>query len=496
MSIPRFGHRLGSVISLAVISGVCAGWCAIIASPIDARVIPDEDQIELTIPAGHGSGYIQYSTNLVDWNPWAAFSACSSNLIHTASVGSSSGSGFYRVLSADLPIPDGFVYIPPGRFLIGSPPTEIDRGADEDQHLATVHRGFWISRTEVTVRQWLEVSSRFHATLFEGRHPDSAANYISWQDAMDFCRSLTIRDAAAGRIPLGSGYRLPTETEWEYAARAGTETRYFYGDDPHYQYLGRYGWYATNSAGTIHPVGQLPANPWGLYDVHGNVFEWCLDPDTPYPGSTRILYHVKMFRGGSYYCPGRVLRSADRSHNGNAEIRDSLNGLRVVIGYHPDSLRSVEVMSPAASTLQWGTDHIEVSVILSTESRGATIQYRMLFPKRSELFTSYTEPLVFTDAARLETRIIKPGAVVSDAQVVVLERAEPPEHILVDARHLIFTTTDPAAHIEVRELPNGSWMSYAPGQLLVWGSPLAARCRHQDKLTSRTVELGYPSVVN
>jgi formylglycine-generating enzyme required for sulfatase activity len=497
MPICRFRRRLGSVISLTgVISGVwTAGLHTIIASPTDADAPPPEKQMELTIPAGYGSGYIQYSSNLVDWIPWAAFSSCSTNLIHTistAAAGSTSRVGFYRVLTAVLSIPDNYVYIPPGRFLIGSPPTEIDRGFDEDQHVATVHRGFWISRTEVTIRQWLEVMPRFPSSLFEGRHPDSAANYISWQDAMEFCRLLTLRDTATGRIPPGSGYRLPTETEWEYAARAGTDTRYSFGDDPNYQHLGQYGWYATNSAGHIHPVGQLPPNPWGLFDVHGNVFEWCLDPDTPYPGSTRILYHRKIYRGGSYYCPGRILRSADRSHNGNPDIRDSLNGLRLVIGYHPDSLRTVEVMSPPTTDLHWGADQTEASLTLRTASSGGTIQYRILSPNRGEPFTSYAAPLVFTDAATLETRVIKPAAVVSDPLVVVLERTPPPEFRAIDADFLILTTADPASRIQVRELPNGSWLDYPHGQLLIQSSGWAARCRHPDKLTSRTVQFDAP----
>ena len=108
---------------------------------------------------------------------------------------------------------------------------------------------------------------------------------VSWYDATNYCGELTERERAAGRIATNSVYRLPTEAEWEYACRAGTSTRFSYGDDPGYTNLTNYAWYGDNSGGTTHPVGQKLPNPWGLYDMHGNVWEWCQDwwSDT-YPG--------------------------------------------------------------------------------------------------------------------------------------------------------------------------------------------------------------------
>jgi hypothetical protein len=309
---------------------------------------------------------------------------------------------------------------------------------------------------------------------------------------MDYCRLLTLRDIAAGRIPAGSSYRLPTETEWEYAARAGTTTRYSFGDDPEHVSLARCGWYATNAGGRIHPVGELTPNPWGLYDVHGNVFEWCLDPDTPYPGSTRILYHSRMFRGGSYYCPPRVLRSADRSHVGNEITRDSLNGLRLVIGYSPDSLRTVDVMPQPVSVLDWSPDHTEATLNLTSAAQGATIQYRMLFPNRSDLFINYAAPIRVTDAAKFEARVIKPATVVSDYLVIILERAEPPQFSVVDDHFLVLFSADPAAVIEIRQPSDGEWSSYGSDQLLPRNSAWLARCRHSDKLTSRVASSDDP----
>ena len=129
---------------------------------------------------------------------------------------------------------------------------------------------------------------------------------MSWHDAVAYCAALTERERAAGRIARNSEFRLPTEAEWEYACRAWTSTRFSYGDDPGYTNLTNYAWYMDNSEGQTHPVGQKLPNPWGLYDMHGNVFEWCqdwfgdyaggiaLDPQGPASGSDRV------FRGGNW----------------------------------------------------------------------------------------------------------------------------------------------------------------------------------------------------
>ena len=100
---------------------------------------------------------------------------------------------------------------------------------------------------------------------------------VSWLAATNYCGRLTQQERAAGRIATNNVYRLPTEAEWEYACRGWTSTRYSYGDDPGYTNLTAYAWYEGNSGGTTHPVGQKVPNPWGLYDMHGNVLEWCQD---------------------------------------------------------------------------------------------------------------------------------------------------------------------------------------------------------------------------
>ena len=124
---------------------------------------------------------------------------------------------------------------------------------------------------------------------------------------MAYCKALTERERSAGRLGTNGVYRLPTEAEWEYACRARTSTRFSYGDDPGYTNLTKYAWYEDNSGGETHPVGQKLPNPWGLYDMHGNVWEWCqdwwlerlpggspLDPQGPAAGSARVV------RGGCW----------------------------------------------------------------------------------------------------------------------------------------------------------------------------------------------------
>lgn len=125
---------------------------------------------------------------------------------------------------------------------------------------------------------------------------------VSWNDAVAYCAALTLSERAAGRCPADWAYRLPTEAEWEYACRAGTTTRFSYGDDLGYTLLANYAWYNGNSGGTTHPVGQKAPNPWGLHDMEGNVWEWCWDRFGPYAGGTDPR--------GSTTGSGRVIRGS------------------------------------------------------------------------------------------------------------------------------------------------------------------------------------------
>jgi formylglycine-generating enzyme required for sulfatase activity len=130
---------------------------------------------------------------------------------------------------------------------------------------------------------------------------------VTWFDATNYCATLTQWERTAGRIATNTAYRLPTEVEWEYGCRAWTSTRFSYGDDPGYANLTNYAWYWDNSGGTTHPVRQKLANPWGLYDMLGNVSEWCQDGYGDYPGGIAIdpqgptTGSDRVVRGGGWY---------------------------------------------------------------------------------------------------------------------------------------------------------------------------------------------------
>jgi formylglycine-generating enzyme required for sulfatase activity len=177
-----------------------------------------------------------------------------------------------------------------------------------------------MAKYEVTERDYLELTGT-NPTEFPGDLSRAVSN-VSWQDATNYCALLTQRELAAGRISAGSQYRLPTEAEWECAARAGTTTRFSYGDDPGYASLTNYAEFLDFAILdlTVHSVGQKLPNPWGLYDMHGNVWEWCADNYGLLPGGVQVdptgpastLLSNKVMRGGAYDYPNSSCRSASR----------------------------------------------------------------------------------------------------------------------------------------------------------------------------------------
>jgi formylglycine-generating enzyme required for sulfatase activity len=160
---------------------------------------------------------------------------------------------------------------------------------------------------------------------------------VNWREAVAFCRRLTERERAAGHLPERYVYRLPTEAEWEYACRAGTTTRFSHGDDPGYSLVMDYAWIDANSDSASHPVGLKKPNAWGLHDLHGNVWEWCLDTwrgvlpggtvtnTTTFPEGT-----LRVARGGSWLYTARFSRSANRDSYGLLN-RCSDVGFRLVL---------------------------------------------------------------------------------------------------------------------------------------------------------------------
>ena len=175
-----------------------------------------------------------------------------------------------------------------GMVLVPIPTGEFTMGfvmGFQKGHQVKITKPFHLGAFEVTQAQY-EMAMGRNPSRFKGAN--NPVDQVSWNDAIEFCRELSAlsEEKAAGRV-----YRLPTEAEWEYACRAGTKTAYSFGDDA--SQLGDYAWYKENSGGTTHPVGQKRPNPWGLYDIQGNLTEWCQPAARPLPGSYRP------FRGGS-----------------------------------------------------------------------------------------------------------------------------------------------------------------------------------------------------
>src|SRR6266508_6240678 len=229
---------------------------------------------------------------------------------------------FYRALLQRPPA--NMVFISPNTFRMGSPTNEQDRSINEGpQTTVTLSRGFWIGKYEVTQEEYLSVMNT-NPSFFPGDLSRPVSS-VSWLDATNYCAKLTQRELAAGRIPAGSQYRLPTEAEWECAARAGTSTRFSYGDDPDYANLTNYAWQSLDDGLTVHPVGQKLPNPWGLHDMMGNVFEWCQDWLGPLPGGAVVdptgpdsnPIGWKIMRGGAFDVGGPACRSASRMFFGN-----------------------------------------------------------------------------------------------------------------------------------------------------------------------------------
>lgn len=216
------------------------------------------------------------------------------------------------------------LWIPPGTFQMGSPENEIGRETDEVQHTVTLTRGFYMGKYEVTQAQWQAI---LNTTPSEFKGTNRPVEKISWIEANQFIDALNAKG-------LGK-FRLPTEAEWEYACRAGTTTRYYWGDDPNYTLIGNYAWFDLNSVLATHDVGGKLANPWGLFDMMGNVSEWCLDyyapydtanlinPTGPVSGTDRVI------RGGTWYSLKETCRSARRGSLTNY-MRNKYLGFRLV----------------------------------------------------------------------------------------------------------------------------------------------------------------------
>jgi formylglycine-generating enzyme required for sulfatase activity len=215
------------------------------------------------------------------------------------------------------------VLIPPGKFMMGSPETEKDRKKNETQHEVTISKPFYMGRYEVTQEQYEATMGRNPSEFKGAKNP---VETVTWEDAQEFCKEVSAKTRKT--------VRLPTEAQWEYACRAGTTTRFYSGDAD--ADLDGVGWYDSNSEQRTHPVGEKKPNSWGLYDVHGNVSEWCQDGYKEYSGGVtrKADRECMVLRGGSWYVYARVCRSAFRDiippHLGFSSY-----GFRVVLATKP-----------------------------------------------------------------------------------------------------------------------------------------------------------------
>ena len=228
------------------------------------------------------------------------------------------GEKIERELSVALPggLAMDFVWIESGTFAMGAPPGESGRSSDEGPvHQMEVDTGFYLGKYEVTQQQWVAVigTRPWTGDVYALNSASCPAVNISWLDVHEFIGRL---NEAAG----DSLYRLPSEAEWEYACRAGTTTRWSCGNAP--DQLTEYAWFYENAwredSAYAHDVGTLLCNPWGLYDMHGNVWEWCQDWFEFYAVSKqaesggRLTLGRRVMRGGGFGNEVRHLRSADR----------------------------------------------------------------------------------------------------------------------------------------------------------------------------------------
>jgi formylglycine-generating enzyme required for sulfatase activity len=312
----------------------------------------------LTITGAVGTVYsVEYVTDLAQTNNPSAWRCLEflqlpvSPYLWADKSAPVTGQRFYRAVV--FPAPRNMVFIPPGTFRMGSPANEVDRRAWEGPQTAvTISRGFWMGKYEVTQGEYLAVMGT-NPSYFTG-DTNRPVEQVRWVDATNYCAKVTQQERAAGQILTDAVYRLPTAAEREYACRAWTSTRFSYGDDPGYTNLTQYAWYSDNSGTnvqppggyyydsgtglyyTTYPVGRKLPNPWGLYDIHGNVWEWCqdwfsdhlpgriaIDPQGPVTGSLRVA------EGGSWISTWGC-RSAMRGFESPATPKYYI-GFRVVL---------------------------------------------------------------------------------------------------------------------------------------------------------------------
>jgi formylglycine-generating enzyme required for sulfatase activity len=240
-------------------------------------------------------------------------------------------------------------WCPPGRFTMGSPRDERGRRPDEEQVEVTLSRGFWTARFEVTQGDWKRVIGKFPDKLPSaefGEGDDVSVYWINFTEAESYCAELSRRAHRSGALPAAWEFSLPTEAQWEYACRAGTTSATSFGDAMSREqanFAGEIEDRAVRPRGSARSVGSYPANPWGIHDMHGNVWEWCRDYyHSQLPGGTdpdpyalkglpnRDGTYSRVRRGGAWVEPGWACRSACRLRYESHRRSDHI-GFRVFV---------------------------------------------------------------------------------------------------------------------------------------------------------------------
>jgi len=239
-------------------------------------------------------------------------------------------------------------WCPPGGFLMGSPPDELEHRPDETQVEVRLTKGFWMGKYEVTQGQWKQVVGEFPGKQPTGEGDDFPVVEVNYVEAEEFCKKLTEQGYKSGALPNDWEFRLPTEAQWEYACRAGSTTATSFGDklsSKQANFLGNKPYNGAEEGPSLKratPVGVYPANAWGLHDMHGNIFEWCrdwyhsqllggADPDLSARQGTanRDGTFSRVRRGGAWNDDGKYLRAAFRLRY-EPERRSDHIGFRVV----------------------------------------------------------------------------------------------------------------------------------------------------------------------
>ncbi|MFC1588143.1 formylglycine-generating enzyme family protein [Planctomycetota bacterium] len=238
------------------------------------------------------------------------------------------GCGQKRVFENTIGIK--MVRIQPGEFQMGSVAGDLD---EKPVHLVKLTKPFYLGVTEVTQAQWDAVMDSNPSQVKSENLP---VDNVMWESCREFCIRLTELEQESGEISMGARYRLPTEAEWEYACRAGAKARFCFGNS--LDKLGDYAWYCENSSRRMHEVGTKKPNNWGLYDMHGNAWEWCqdwhqnqypakkaIDPTGPDYGNERVI------RGGCCWGDFRICRSSNRDWSYAGYEYSQGIGFRVVL---------------------------------------------------------------------------------------------------------------------------------------------------------------------